>query len=386
MQNKITARILFVAHSIGCGGAERSLNEILRALLCVGRFELGVVYPEEDGVAGAGCLEEFSQSVKLYHMSYPWWISWNANNRVERRKHDRYILKLIYRSIQPAISILKDFRPDIVVTNTSIIPTFAIASKIKRIPHCWCVRESVTNTLGLRFLFRDTLSYFLIGKLSDIVFVNSWYIYSELSTCVPLKKLKVVYQAVDKTTSTIGSGFNKLVCLVAGNVRPLKGQEEVIEAFRLLDPDRFVLKIAGNCSSSYANSLKNRAPQNVQFLGEVQDMDSLYKEIDVLIIGSMEAYGRTAIEAMIRHIPVIYTKKGAGPELIKDGWNGYLYEPGCISDLVQCVLKLESKEERERIGNNGYEFVERNCNKEKMIEDIVNPMYEIIVKRNKSTV
>jgi glycosyltransferase involved in cell wall biosynthesis len=70
------------------------------------------------------------------------------------------------------------------------------------------------------------------------------------------------------------------------------------------------------------------------------DMAAIYDQLDVLIIPSVvpEAFGLTAIEAMIREVVVIANRSGALPEIIQDGVNGLLYN-AMVFDELPLLLK-----------------------------------------------
>jgi len=53
-----------------------------------------------------------------------------------------------------------------------------------------------------------------------------------------------------------------------------------------------------------------------------------------------EAFGRVIVEAMKQGKPVIAANAGAVPELIRDGWNGMIYEAGSAQSLAEKIQTL----------------------------------------------
>ena len=67
----------------------------------------------------------------------------------------------------------------------------------------------------------------------------------------------------------------------------------------------------------------------VRFTGFVEDMNSIYSSIDFLVISSLtEGIPLVVLEAMHQGIPVVSTRVGGIPEVIENGINGILVEPG----------------------------------------------------------
>lgn len=72
-----------------------------------------------------------------------------------------------------------------------------------------------------------------------------------------------------------------------------------------------------------------------------QELASAYASADLFIFPSQtETLGLVALEAMASGTPVIAANAGGVRDLIEDGVNGYLYEPGSIDDLVDKTMAL----------------------------------------------
>jgi glycosyltransferase involved in cell wall biosynthesis len=66
-----------------------------------------------------------------------------------------------------------------------------------------------------------------------------------------------------------------------------------------------------------------------------------------------EAFGRVTVEALKSGRPVIGTRSGGTPELICDGVNGFLFEPGNARQLAAALRRLASEPGLlERLSNN----------------------------------
>ena len=70
-----------------------------------------------------------------------------------------------------------------------------------------------------------------------------------------------------------------------------------------------------------------------------------------------EPFGRTIIESMIHKIPVIATNAGGVPDIIKDNFNGFLYDPENIEQLIKKINLLTNMTIRTRIEKNAFETI-----------------------------
>lgn len=98
-------------------------------------------------------------------------------------------------------------------------------------------------------------------------------------------------------------------------------------------PDRFIRLAKQFPSASFVlygsgpmeQEMKVEAPDNVQLAGHIDDMESVWPEIDILVIPSrFEGLPMAALEAMARGIPVIASDVGALSSLIQSGENGWI--------------------------------------------------------------
>ena len=67
-----------------------------------------------------------------------------------------------------------------------------------------------------------------------------------------------------------------------------------------------------------------------------------------------EAMGRVLLEAMACKKPIIASNVGGIPEIIKDGYNGLLFESENVDDLAEKIrLVLSNKKYPTMLRNNG---------------------------------
>lgn len=81
--------------------------------------------------------------------------------------------------------------------------------------------------------------------------------------------------------------------------------------------------------------------QHVLLLGLRRDIPNVLKSIDLFVLPTLEeALGTSFLEAMAMEKPVIGTRVGGVPEVIHEGMNGLLVNPGDPEDLANAVIRL----------------------------------------------
>ena len=120
-----------------------------------------------------------------------------------------------------------------------------------------------------------------------------------------------------------------------GRIAPDKGLHLIFEALdQLRDVGPFELRIVGKAQETLAQDYLDRllagysGPAAIDILGyrAPDELASVLSQIDVLIVPSLvpEAFGLTVVEAFSVGRPVIVSKSGALPELVRDGIDGFV--------------------------------------------------------------
>ena len=82
------------------------------------------------------------------------------------------------------------------------------------------------------------------------------------------------------------------------------------------------------------------------------DMAHLLSMSDVLLFPSEnESFGLVALEAMACEVPVIATRVGGVPEVVRHGVDGFLYDVGDVSSMAEgCLAILDNPQLRSDLG------------------------------------
>lgn len=104
-------------------------------------------------------------------------------------------------------------------------------------------------------------------------------------------------------------------------------------------------------------------------------IEDVYSKSDILCLPSLyEGYPNVIVEAMSCGLPIICSNVFENPYIVKDGVNGFLFNPNDTYDMVSAIKKMLSltTNDFKRIGNLNRELcVERN-KKEVFIEEYLN--------------
>ncbi len=162
------------------------------------------------------------------------------------------------------------------------------------------------------------------------------------------------------------------------NFRPVKRVEDVVGIFALVRKHRKarLLMVGDGPDRPKAEWLANThgVAQDVLFVGKRNDMSELLAISDVLLLPSeLESFGLVALEAMACEVPVIATRVGGVPEVVRDGVDGYLYEVGDVQAMAHgCLSILNNPKLRDNLGKAAREHATHNFCASKIVLEYEN--------------
>ena len=125
-----------------------------------------------------------------------------------------------------------------------------------------------------------------------------------------------------------------------------KGHEILIRAFKEVKKDIKVARliiVGEGPLYSMLNDLVDRLglSDSVLFTGFQMDVAEIISSFDVVVLPSyFEGMGRVLLEAMAMGKPVVASRVGGIPDLVKDSVNGFLITPGDVKELSDALKKL----------------------------------------------
>lgn len=178
--------------------------------------------------------------------------------------------------------------------------------------------------------------------------------------------------------------------LFVGNLGEQKGPADLIQAFARIKKNGLpatVTLMGGETAPGQRAALEALATQlgcrdSVALPGMLtgQQKEAALLSANCFVLPSRaEGLPMAMLEAMACGLPVISTTVGAIPEVITDGVEGFLVEPGDVDALAERILQLEGNAElRQRMGLAGRRRVELSYSVDRMVESIVRVYQETL--------
>jgi glycosyltransferase involved in cell wall biosynthesis len=157
---------------------------------------------------------------------------------------------------------------------------------------------------------------------------------------VDAKKIRINPYGVDcdqfRVTPRVNLKAIRFVFVGALNAR--KGVPLLLDAWRQVATPGAELWLIGQAPAETCALL--HATPGVRLLGAVphDEVAARMQQCDVFVFPSFfEGFGLVLLEAMACGLPVITTTATAGPDIIVQGENGWLIEPGDMSALIETM-------------------------------------------------
>ena len=117
--------------------------------------------------------------------------------------------------------------------------------------------------------------------------------------------------------------------------------------------------------------------ENVFLKGQMNsnEVANQLNKSDVFILNSYyEGLSHCLIEACVFALPIIARNAGGNSEIVKDGFNGYLYKD--LDGLQESIKKIKDNKIRKKFSSNSRLVYEENFNSEKTYEKYLNLIFK----------
>jgi glycosyltransferase involved in cell wall biosynthesis len=170
-------------------------------------------------------------------------------------------------------------------------------------------------------------------------------------------------------------GEGSAMVAVIGNLWPVKGHRTLVEAVARLPGDLRQVQFVCAGDGPEREHLASRIAQlglegRVHLLGHRLDVPALLSRAQAACLCSTaEGLSNALMEAMAARLPVVATRVGGNPELVREGENGLLVPAGDPDALAAGLSRLLRAPEAARaMGVRGRERVEAELSLERMAE------------------
>lgn len=315
-------KVLHITSSLGPGGKERQLVETVKYL---------VDEPIILSLISLKTNQHYTQEVKSY-----------LSNYVEIRRR-----KLLFISFLALWFEIRKIKPDIIHCWDTYSMLFSyIPAKFYRIKIIdGSIRDAGVDQ-GWEYYYKK---YFL--QRADTIIANS---YAGLK--VYNVRGYVIYNSIDTRRFHKKSMFNEsLNIIMVGNFNGYKDHKTFIDASAVLIKDNIidtaVLLGDGPEKEKFITYVKSNYPgefHRIKFLGTVKNVEETLSNFNVGVLCSTkkfsEGLSNSILEYMAAGLLSIGTNVGGTSEVIIDGQNGFLVEPGDANKIIQIIRSLRAHE------------------------------------------
>lgn len=352
VRKRLALNVCFFSHSSALAGAERVLLELVDDLVVDYGAICSVVLPSWGPLADA--LAKIGAAPIV--APYSWWCNKGSIRLTEAQKsHDiSESSKAIMTCAVPDIRLVD---PDIIWSQTMVIPWGAMVAASLSKPHVWYVTEFGERDHGLTFFspLNKILQEMELG--SDLIYTCSKAVAKELFPGASDRRVRTLYclphvpehqSEGDEQSGQYFGDASAIKLGIFGSLQPEKGQEDILLAVaELARRGRNVeLLLAGYEFPEYRRHLdevvvRHGISRRVRFAGMLRDPYPAMRAADIVIVCSRcEAFGRTGVEAMLLGKPVIYPTTGGILEYMVEGQTGLSYTAGDVDGLVDRLEQL----------------------------------------------
>ncbi|MEM7086954.1 MAG: glycosyltransferase family 4 protein [Bacteroidota bacterium] len=239
------------------------------------------------------------------------------------------------------------YRPKLMLSTFGANNMFLLGGFFKGVPHRIATHRTISShfrSSGFK-LFRKRWVF----KMATELMTNSKATKEDLIATfgVANKKIFVTYNAVENPN--IQNDRNPNLIVYAGRLSENKGIPVLLQAFakvKTKGPQLHLKLMGGNASE--VKKYESRAEElglkeHITFMGSIPRAEVLvaFSKARYVVVPSLsEGFGFVVIEAFSVQTPVIGSHTGGIKEIIRDGKDGLLVNPGDVDDLVKAMRSL----------------------------------------------
>lgn len=171
---------------------------------------------------------------------------------------------------------------------------------------------------------------------------------------------------------------------VIAQLIPRKGHRDVIDAapkiLNACPQTRFLFFGQGPLRTPLEElSTKRGLAGKITFAGFRYDLERVLPCLSAIVHpATMEGLGVSLLQAAAAGVPIVATNRGGIPEIVRQGENGYLLEPGDVNGIAHAVISLlRDQEKAARFGRSGRRIVEARFSVANMVEGNVSVYLQI---------
>lgn len=210
-------------------------------------------------------------------------------------------------------------------------------------------------------------------KCDEIVALSeNWKVF--LTKEIGLNNVTVIPNIIDYPKNKIKNieQKSKTNILYLGGISKNKGFFDictaVIDNIDFFRTNNIIFTIAGAGNKGSIDSVYSKALNYMDFVGFIsgEKKSNAYKNADIYILPSyIEGVPLSVLEAMSYKLPIIATNVGGIPDVLKDGINGYMINPGKPNEIFNAIKRMIflSKDDLNNMKSKSFELVQSHLPK-----------------------
>lgn len=355
-------KILFLIDTLGSGGKERRLTELLKAVNARQDIDAELIIMSR----AIHYKEVLDLGIKIHYV-------------IRKTKKDISVFYRLYK-------LCRSCSPDIVHCWDSMTALYMAPSC--RLLHIKLVNGMIIDSPLQQNIFnKHWLRAKLTFPLSDMIVANS---YSGLKAYkAPVRKSVTIYNGFNfQRTNNLPPReavwdrlgiYQGFVIGMIASYADNKDYDTFLRAAVLLLNTRHDLTFLAIGKNTDAINLDNIIDKQYlkyfRLLGKRSDIESLINAMDICVLSTFtEGISNSILEYMALRKPVIATRGGGTSEIVRDGVSGFLVNPSDPVELSGEIEKLLSDAQlREKMGSAG----EKRVREEFTMEQMVNKYIEV---------
>ncbi|MFH1595261.1 MAG: glycosyltransferase [Pseudomonadota bacterium] len=300
-----------------------------------------------------------------------------------------------WRLVAAVRRLLKEVRPDILHTHLYHPNLYGrLAALGLGLPVVAAVHNSYTRVKLHRRVWN-----FLLARAADRVLVGSSQVWRDVRRYdwVPARRLLLLPYGIrpaeletplSQPEARERLGVSGFVVGAVGRLEEQKGHGHLLAALPALAREIADLTVLLVGDGRRRQALMAQARDlgvagRVRFLGTRRDLPEIYRALDVFVQPSLwEGLPLALLKAMGAGLPVVATRVSGALEVIDDGVNGRLVNPGDAPDLARAILDLyQQPEVRARMGEAARGTVLAHYSQEAMLRRLESLYLELLADR-----
>lgn len=282
-----------------------------------------------------------------------------------------------------------------------------IISRLKRIPFIFEIRdlwpESIVQ-LGLlknRVIIKilEWIELFLYKKAAHIISVTDSYVEFLVKKGINRNKISIIKNGVDLDLFQLKGNQealkkkynleNKIVVSYIGTLGMSHALDKVCETAQFFEDQNveFLLVGEGAEKQNLKNIINHTHIKNVKFVDQIpKEKLPEYYELSDIILVTLKALPlfKKVIPSKIFEImsmgrPIVLGVDGEARNIVEDAEAGIFSKPEDVLDLREKITFMLDNKKRAHYGNNGRKYVEQFYDRNKLADDYLNILKEILI-------